>query len=120
MRLNERDWETEIEIQCYEHDALQYLEDELGDDPGVSFREGNVYTSELRSDLVHTIIIAVSSTGFTSAASATLIQFIKSRRAKITVRRSKTGTTVTYEGPVKDGRKVMEIVNHVSVEQLPE
>ncbi|WP_432137929.1 MULTISPECIES: effector-associated constant component EACC1 [unclassified Streptomyces] len=110
----------EIEIQCVDHEALNFLEEELADQPGVSLREANVYAPELRSDLVHTLIVGVSSTGITSAASAVLIQFMRTRRAKITIRRTKAGTTVTYDGPVKDSQKVLDIVGEVPAQSLSE
>ncbi|MET9887137.1 hypothetical protein ABZZ20_29185 [Streptomyces sp. NPDC006430] len=122
MSANSRtkEWAREIEIECAEPEALQQLEEELADDPGISLREPNVHSPGLRSELIHTIIIGVSSAGFASATSAVLINFIKSRRVKITVRQTKAGNTVTYEGPVRDGRKVLEIVNPSQTPELQE
>ncbi|MGG2460596.1 hypothetical protein ACO0M4_12395 [Streptomyces sp. RGM 3693] len=122
MRANSRttEWVREIEIECAEPEALQQLEEEIADDPGISLREPNVHSPGLRSELIHTIIIGVSSAGFASATSAVLINFIKSRRVKITVRQTKAENTVTYEGPVRDGRKVLEIVNPSQTPELQE
>jgi hypothetical protein len=111
-------WDTEIEIEFTDHDALQDVEELLADEHGVSLRESSVHAPELRSDLADVLTVALSSTGFTTAVSAVLIQLIKSKRVKFTVRRSGSTTTYTYDGPVTDPEKVLEIVDRIAPKSI--
>jgi hypothetical protein len=95
------------------------LEDALTtrDEPGIDLREIDPASPHLRSEAWQTVLVSITSAAGLKAARDILVSYITSRRAKISITRTGTETTVTFEGNPRSQREVERLVHEITAEQ---
>jgi hypothetical protein len=87
------------------------------DEPGVDLREADAASPRLGSDVWQTVLVSITSAAGLNAARDILVSYITSRRVKISITRTSTKTTVTFEGNPHSQREVERLVREITAEQ---
>lgn len=95
------------------------LEDALaaGHDLGIELREADPADPRLPSDVWQTVLVSITSASGLKAARDILVSHINARRAKVSITRTGTETTVTFEGDPRSQREVERLVREITAEQ---
>ncbi|MFR9723902.1 hypothetical protein ACL02R_11135 [Streptomyces sp. MS19] len=87
------------------------------DVPGVSFHESDPASPALLTSGWQTLVVSAVSAGALKAVRDVLIAHISGKRVRISVTRSGTKRSVTYEGHLGDRREVEQLVREITAEE---
>lgn len=97
--------------------ALEQTLADLDGTPGIALHEIDPSITALRSSAWEVIVVSAASTGALKVLRDVLVAHIASRRVKISVTRSETGKSVTFEGHTGNRREVEQLVREITAEK---
>lgn len=100
-----------------EPDGFSAFEDEVVELEDVSVHEAEPSSVLLQASTWLTVVLSVTSAGGLKLVRDVLVAHIAARRANLTITRTKTRTSVTFEGTIRSQQEVERLVREITAEK---